>query len=67
MEIKMKTTQVKQDPETGEFYFDLEDLKEFIDIEKVEFYSLEHKEDKTIVLKFFDKDKNEIKVAKQDK
>lgn len=56
-----RTITVRKDEETGEFYFDFEDLQDmFTNPELVDSYSVELREDNTMVLEFFDKDGNRI-------
>lgn len=56
-----KTVIIKKDEETGEYYFDVTDLSDlFEDVSIVDSYSLETKDDGTMVLEFFDKDNNKI-------
>lgn len=56
-----KTVLIKKDEETGEYYFDVTDLSDlFDDVSVVDSYSLETKDDGTMVLEFFDKDNNKI-------
>lgn len=52
--------QVKKSDD-GSHYFDINDFKDIVDIDKVEYYSLESKEDGSLIVAFFDKDKNFIK------
>lgn len=56
-----KTVLIKKDEETGEYYFDVTDLSDlFDDVSLVDSYSLETKEDGSIILEFFDKDNNKV-------
>lgn len=56
-----KTISVKKDEESGEYYFDFEDLKEmFTNPELIDSYSLETRDDGVLVLEFFDKDENKV-------
>lgn len=56
-----KTVLIKKDEETGEYYFDVTDLSDlFDDVSIVDSYSLETKDDGTMILEFFDKDNNKI-------
>lgn len=56
-----KTVIIKKDEKTGEYYFDVTDLSDlFEDVSIVDSYSLETKDDGTMVLEFFDKDNNKI-------
>lgn len=56
-----KTIEVKKDEESGEYYFDFNDLKDlFEDSSIVDQYSLEWKDDGSVVMEFFDKDGNKI-------
>lgn len=52
--------QIKKDEESGEYYFDLEELKDIIDISLIETYNLEKKEDESFAITFYDKDQNQI-------
>lgn len=56
-----KTIEIKKDEESGEYYFDFNDLKDlFEDSSIVDQYSLEWKDDGSVVMEFFDKDGNKI-------
>lgn len=56
-----KTISVKKDEESGEYYFDFEDLKDmFTNPDLVDSYSIETRDDGSIVLEFFDKDENKV-------
>jgi hypothetical protein len=56
-----KTVVVKKDEETGEYYFDVTELSDlFDDISIIDTYSIEMRDDKSIVVEFFDKDNNKI-------
>jgi hypothetical protein len=56
-----KVVEVKKDEESGEYYFDFEDLKSlFEDPSLIEEYSMEWRDDGSVVLEFFDKDGNKI-------
>lgn len=56
-----KTISVKKDEESGEYYFDFEDLKDmFTNPELIDSYSIETRDDGVIVLEFFDKDENKV-------
>lgn len=56
-----KTISVKKDEESGEYYFDFEDIKEmFTNPELIDSYSLETRDDGVLVLEFFDKDENKV-------
>jgi len=60
-----KTVLIKKDEESGEYYFDVTDLADlFEDVSLVDSYSLETKEDGSMVLEFFDKDGNKIHPTK---
>lgn len=60
-----KSIQVKKDEESGEYYLDFDDLKDlFEDSSIVDQYSLEWKDDGSIIMEFFDKDGNKIIVNK---
>ncbi len=52
--------QIKKDEESGEYYFDLEDIKDIIDISLIETYNLEKREDESFAITFYDKDQNKI-------
>lgn len=61
-----KLITVQTDKETGDGFILLEDLKEFVDITKVDKYEFsemldENKKTVGLTLKFFDKDGNQIK------
>lgn len=56
-----KTVVVKKDEETGEYYFDITELSDlFDDVSVIDTYSIEMKDDNSIVVEFFDKDNNKI-------
>jgi len=56
-----KTVFIKKDEESGEYYFDVTDISDlFEDASIVDTYSIETKDDGSIVLEFFDKDGNKI-------
>lgn len=40
---------------------DLEDFRELVNVDRIEFYSLKVKKDKTLILKFYDKKKRLVK------
>lgn len=61
-----KSIQVKKDEDSGEYYFDFDDLKDlFEDPSIVDQYSLEWKDDGSVIMEFFDKDGNKIIVNKK--
>ena len=69
----MKTIKVKHDKKTDQHYLDLKDFKSIINTKKVKYYSLEPvldcgddggTENKALVLKFYDKDRNLIEAKK---
>ena len=61
-----KVIQVKKDEESGEYYLDFNDLVElFDDPNLVDSYSIETRDDNSIVLEFFDKDNNKIYPTKK--
>lgn len=61
-----KSIQVKKDEESGEYYLDFDDLKDlFEDSSIVDQYSLEWKDDGSVIMEFFDKDGNKIIVNKK--
>lgn len=56
-----KTIVVKKDEESGEYYFDFEDIKDmFTNPDLIDSYSIETRDDGGIILEFFDKDENKI-------
>lgn len=56
-----KTVVVKKDEETGEYYFDITELSDlFDDVSVIDTYSIEMRDDNSIVVEFFDKDNNKI-------
>jgi hypothetical protein len=56
-----KTVVVKKDEETGEYYFDITELSDlFDDISIIDTYSIEMRDDKSIVVEFFDKDGKKV-------
>jgi hypothetical protein len=60
-----KPISIKKDEETGEFYLDFEELKDmFENPDSVDSYSIETREDDSIVLEFFDKDGNRVVPSK---
>lgn len=54
-----KIIKVQKDGITEEYYFDINDFKDLIDISKIGFYEVSMEGDK-IMIKFFDKDKKQI-------
>lgn len=56
----MQTT-VKYDEKSKEYYLDLEDFKDIVDISKVVYYKIKFKKDKSLILSFYDKNKKKIK------
>lgn len=53
--------QIKKDLESEDYYLDVNDLSElFDDISIVEYYTIEEREDNSLVLSFFDKDNNKV-------
>ncbi len=58
----MQTT-VKYDEESKEYYLDLEDFKDIVDISKVVYYKIKFKKDKSVILSFYDKNKKKIKAG----
>lgn len=56
-----KTIKVKTNPDTGESYFDIEDFKDIVDIDKVQWYNVEENGDGSMTITFYDKDKKQIK------
>lgn len=56
-----KTVIVKKDEEADEYYFDMKDLEDlFEDASLIDQYSMEWRDDGSVVLEFFDKDNNKI-------
>jgi hypothetical protein len=56
-----KTVVIKKDEETQEYYFDMKDLEDlFPDPSLIDQYSMEWRDDGSILLEFFDKDNNKI-------
>lgn len=56
-----KTVVVKKDEESGEYYFDITELSDlFEDVSVVDTYSIEMKDDKSMVVEFFDKDGKKV-------
>jgi hypothetical protein len=56
-----KTVVIKKDEETQEYYFDMKDLEDlFQDPSLIDQYSMELRDDGSILLEFFDKDNNKI-------
>jgi hypothetical protein len=57
----MSNIKVKKDEQTGELYIDFSDIADmFEDPSIVEYYTVEESGGSSIVLEFFDKDKNPI-------
>lgn len=53
----MTTTMLKKDEKTGEYYFDLQDFKDILDIDKVDTYeTVINKDTNEVTITFFDKD-----------
>ncbi len=56
-----KTVIIKKDDSTGEYYFDVNDLRDlFEDASIIDQYSMETRDDGSIILEFFDKDNNKV-------
>ncbi len=56
-----KTVIVKKDESTGEYYFDVNDLKDlFDDASIIDQYSMEWRDDGSVIIEFFDKDNNKV-------
>jgi hypothetical protein len=56
-----KTIEVKKDEESGEYYFDFNDLMDLFDEpDLVDSYSMETRDDGSVVIEFFDKNNNKI-------
>ena len=51
---------VKKDEATNEFYFDLDDIKDLIDIDLIDSYSIEQDDNGVISITFFDANDNKI-------
>lgn len=52
---------VKKDESTGEYYFDVNDLKDlFEDASIIDQYSLESRDDGSVIIEFFDRDNNKV-------
>lgn len=45
----------------GEHYIDINDFKDIVDIDKVGYYNLESRDDGSLMVTFYDDDKNVIK------
>lgn len=60
------SVKVKKDEETGEFYIDIQDLKElFEDISIIDSYVFEELEGGEFSLQFYDKDENIVYPVKK--
>lgn len=60
------SVKIKKDEETGEYYIDIEDLKElFEDISVIDSYVFEELEDGEFSLQFYDKDENIVYPVKK--
>lgn len=60
-----KEVRVQTDPQTGDYFLALEDFSDIVDVSKVVYYELMQvgdEKDKGLIVKFFDADKNEIKL-----
>ena len=56
-----KTVIIKKDEDTGEYYFDVNDLRDlFEDASIIDQYSMETRDDGSIIIEFFDKDNNKV-------
>ena len=56
-----KNVEIKKDDDSGEYYFDFEDIKcLFEDPSLIDQYSMEQREDGSVILEFFDKNNNKI-------
>jgi hypothetical protein len=56
-----KIVKVKTNKKTGDGYLDIEEFKDFVDIEKVHSYKLTEHKNKVLSIEFFDKEGNLIK------
>lgn len=57
----MKTISVKKDKKTNDFYLDLNDFKDFLDVSKIKYYEMKSLKE-GFSIKFFDKNKKQIKL-----
>jgi len=54
---------MKIDSETNEFYIDIADLEKIFDnTSEIEYYTIDETEDKVIVLEFFNKNNEKVKL-----
>lgn len=52
--------QIKKDEESGEYYFDVNDIKDIVDISIIDKYDMEKREDGSFSLTFYDINGNVI-------
>lgn len=57
---KVKTVKI-QKTENGDGFIDLKEFSDFVDVSKVKYYELVNPTEKTLMIKFFDENKEEIK------
>jgi hypothetical protein len=54
---------IKKDESSGEFYIDILDLEKIFDnTSEIEYYTLEENEDQVLVLNFFNKNNEKVKL-----
>lgn len=53
--------EIKYDKETDTYYLDLEDLKAFIDVSKIQYYKLWSLKNQNLIIKFYDRKKKLLK------
>ena len=56
---------VKQDKKSKEHYLDIKDFKDLVDISKIVFYKFTIRKDKSLSLKFYDKNNKLVKCKKK--
>jgi hypothetical protein len=60
----MKVT-IQKNEESGEYYFDINELKDILDISKIDTYNIESLETGAFAITFYDVDKNQIMPKKE--
>lgn len=64
--VVMKNIQIKKDPDTDEFYLDMQDIHDYFeDPSIVAGYELLELEGGALSIKFYDKDGNHLKLKKE--
>jgi len=60
--MSSKKTKINKDEASGEFYFDINDFSDIVDISKVVYCEYEETSNGGIALRFLDKDKKQLEL-----